>query len=201
MAKAQTMQQPEMADDNDLLPKPGVFKKIANKIHWFNEPFKHKYTMGALWRLVTFREQEEEAATRLARITERAIFISMTLLALSGGGPGIVPLLQIVWAKVVAVGIGHVAMHAGRAVEGFFNFLDKKVGSGRPTELRAGTTSEESLSGSRPGMKMEPPVGLRKAPLSKEFDANAAKPLHPSTFNPPGASPLKINGMKPPGKV
>ena len=117
MAEAQTMQQPGMAGDDDLLPKPGVFKQIANKIHWFNEPFKHKYTLGALWRLVTFREQEEEAATRLARITERAIFISMALLALSTPGPGVVLVAQLVWAKVCSVGFGHLAMHAGRGVE------------------------------------------------------------------------------------
>lgn len=228
---AQPMQQGQ-DDNNPLLaqqPAGGrtIFAWAKEKMHWWNTPFKNQYTLGALFRYITFREQEEERPSKLGRITERASFAILGLMALALTPGGIAPIVMLGAAKLAAAFLGSIIQPVGHAVEGFFSYLDKKTSSKKEEGLskrqnsdRVGATNgKNQLSkGVPPGFKKTPeneepvgtrngqeePVGARSsvkqvAPLKPVFDDRAVN-TKAKTFSVAGPRPLENYGITPPGQ-
>lgn len=172
---AQPMQQ--TADDQmQEQERPrGIFARLRDGMHWLNTPFKNQYTLGALFRYITFQEQHEERPSKLGRIAERGLFVvgALAAVALTPGGIG--PLVMIGVAKLAAATVGELIQPVGRGVEGFFSFLDKKFGhepevglSQRKSQYdnKVGATNgKNSLSkGVPPGFK----VGTQNADMNAD---------------------------------
>lgn len=183
------MQQSLMAEP---LPEPGVFGRIAKRIHWLNEPFDNEYTLGGLFRKLTFQEPKEEGPSRLGRMTERVLFIGLGVAALTMATGGIGPILLFGAAKFVGVLAGELVQPAGRLVEGIFKKLDKtfggshtagRTGASKSGEDPVGATNKQKM-GSEPGNgqdrdqeMVERPVGASKlgsTTIKQQFGENAA---------------------------
>lgn len=212
----------EMADER---PREGIFKKLEKFAHYWNTPFKNKWTLGNLWARVTFRDPPEEKASKAARIVERVAFAAGCLFVLSMGGAGVAPLLGFAAAKLAAATLGVGVMHVGAFFEGAFRALDKKFGP--EARERAGAEQSEDLVGARNAPKGEPPlehpagtrmgmgqeqqaqmqreepVGARSQlaeaqSIKPQFDGSAADTRASRKFNPSGPAPAAVFGLKEP---
>lgn len=213
---ASMQQQAEEQTSQPAKPETGIFRKAANAMHWLNTPFKHQYTLGALLRYITFREQNEERPSKLGRIAERISFVVLGLAAVALTPGGIGPLVMLGAAKLGAMTIGELIQPVGRGVEGFFSYLDKKTTGGSSEgglskrQERVGATndgpSNKLSQGVPPGFKVgaqdadasvERPVGAtmqQMAPLKPKFDDRAANPKA-KTFSVSGPRPLENYGL------
>jgi hypothetical protein len=157
------------------LREPGMFGRIAKRIHWLNEPFDNEYTLGGLFRKLTFQEPKEEGPSRLGRLTERVVFATLGITALALGTGGIGPILLFGAAKFTGVLAGELVQPVGRVAEGFFKMLDRKFGSSDTSKIAgASKTGEERVGASRhqKGMDMGPGQGMDQEMVERPVGAS-----------------------------
>lgn len=147
---------------NDMpLPEPGIFKKIENTLSWWNEPAEHKYTLGELFRKVTFQEPSQDGfhASRIGRLVERIGTVGCVLAVCSAPLFGIGFFAGLIAAKVASVGFaGLVVMPLSKGLEGVARKLDAKFGNhANPDDF---AVKRGLVGGSE---VKESPVGIRNA--------------------------------------
>lgn len=217
MAQSQTAEagaSSQAFDPNRMpLPEPNIYRKIENTLAWWNEPAEHKYTLGELFRKVTFREPARDGfhASRIGRLAERIATITgvIAVCALGPANIGFFPML--IAAKIAGVGIGGlVAMPLSKGLEGMMRKLGARAERNqadtdefaRKHGLVGATELKETPVGARPApdMKINPEdkIGASRtvdpdATIKQSFDTVAADSR---AFDPTrGAKPLETYGL------
>ncbi|HYD18773.1 MAG TPA: hypothetical protein VEF76_09875 [Patescibacteria group bacterium] len=208
MAQAQTAEAQARPDPNKMpLPPDGVFRKIENALHWFNEPSEGKYTIGAALRKMTFREPSEHGLhlSRIGRLTERVCTIGFALAACAMGPANVGFFLLLVGAKVYGAGIGAAVMVVAKGAEGTARKLDhifnkpkmnpedlapkrKLVGASEQNDGPTGARNAHEIA-------QDEKIGASRivdpnATIKPQFDQVAAK-----AFDPKGPKPLEAYGL------
>ena len=190
MAQTQTAQSDDSArspryNPNEMpLPEPSIYGKIENVMSWLNEPAEHKYTLGELFRKVTFQEPSKDGfhASRIGRIAERIGTVA-GVVALIAMGPGNIIAFGglLVATKIASVGFaGLVVMPLSQGLEGVARKLDANFGKhANPDDF----AKKRGLVG---GSEVnEPPVGMRNA---KDVNFNPEDKIGASRIVNPDAS-------------
>ncbi len=189
------------------IPERGFFSKMENALSWLNEPAEHKYTIGELFRKVTFQEPSQHGfhASRIGRIAERAATIGLTIAVLTMGPANIAVIPMLIAAKVAGVGFGGlVVMPLSKGLEG----MSRKIDRALDKSTKINTDEFARKRGIKPN---EPSVGARNAKeynpedkigASRIVDPNATIKQEFGTaaadargFDPNGAKPIEAYGL------
>lgn len=192
MAQSQTAEAPEAPENarsprynpNEMpLPAESFFKKAENLLGWLNEPAEHKYTLGELFRKVTFQEPSQDGfhASRIGRLAERILTVGLVIGVCASPVSGIGFIAGLVAAKVASVGVaGLVVMPVSRGLEGVARKLDRVFN--KPADPDEFAKKRGLVGGSE---VKEAPVGMRNA---KDMNYNPEDKIGASRIVDPDAS-------------
>lgn len=217
MAQSQTAQQESGApryNPNDMpLPEPNIYRKIENAMSWLNTPAEHKYTLGELFRKMTFREPSQDGfhGSRIGRLAERICTVVAVVAVCASPLTGIGFIGGLIAAKIAGVGVGGlIVMPLAQGLEG----VARKLGA--RAERNANNTDEFARKHGLVGGSevKETPVGARPAPdmkINPEDKIGASRTVDPDAtikqefgtvaadsraFDPTrGAKPLETYGL------
>ncbi len=166
MAQSQTAEQrndraPRYDPNSMPLPEPGVFGKIENALSWWNQPAEHKYTLGELFRKMTFQEPSQDGfhGSRIGRLAERIITVGLVIGVCASPLAGIGFFAGLIAAKVASVGVaGLVVMPLSKGLEGIARKLEHSVN--KPADPDEFARKRGLVGGTE---VKEAPVGMRNA--------------------------------------
>lgn len=194
------------------LPERSIFHKAEKVLSWLNEPAEHKYTLGELFRKVTFQEPSQHGfhASRIGRIAERVATIGLTIAVLTMGPANIAVIPMLIGAKVAGVGFGGlVAMPLSKGLEGIMRHIDRATDKSNKVNTdefarKRGIKPNEQAVGARNAKDYNPEekIGASRivnpdATIKQEFGTVAAdtRAADARAFDPTGAKPIETYGL------